>query len=68
MSEQPALSADVTAAWVPIEDLLKAERERDEALAALARVRALLTDWERYDQMGPWGLVVRPLRAALEGP
>ncbi len=41
MSEQPALSADVTAAWVPIEDLLKAERERDEALAALARVRAL---------------------------
>lgn len=83
MSEQPALKGDAVASFVvTVRDLVKAERERDEALrlhvedharidallaerdealAALARVREL-ADWD-----GPW---IPPycLRAALEGP
>lgn len=67
MSEQPA------AGWVrAVRDRLKAERERDAALAALARVRALAEDWDRYDETGlrsrPWDGLAAALRDALEGP
>lgn len=106
MSEQPALKDDVTAAWVPIEDLVKAERERDEALAdcdracsraneksedvwrqlrgalaerdealaALARVRALAEECDRREAedepRAPWRMLAAAIRfrAALEGP
>ena len=55
MSEQPALKADAVASFiVTIRDLVKAERERDEALAALARVRALAEDWRYKGEFG-WG-------------
>lgn len=64
MTEQPALSADVTAGWVrTIRDLVKAERERDEALAALARVRTLV-DQRNYGT----DVLAKALRGVLEGP
>ncbi len=96
MSEQPALKADAVASFiVTIRDLVKAERERDEALrlhvedharidallierdealAALARVRALVRPLgvlyangsDRYSPRSK--AILDELRAALEGP
>jgi len=43
VNELPALKEDMTASFIrAIRALVKAERERDEALAALARVRTLV--------------------------
>ncbi len=63
MSEQPALNRVVR-------DLVKAERERDEALAALARVRALADECDRRDEhpSPPWDVLAATIRESLEGP
>ena len=75
MSEQPALNDDAVASFIAtIRDLVKAERERDVALAALARVRALADECDRREAedepRAPWRMLAAAIRfrAALEGP
>lgn len=67
VAEEARHADTVRSLVVSVQATVEAVRERDEARAALARVRALADEWARMRGMVMWDLAATSVHAALDG-